>query len=91
MGVRNKSCKECQANFNKNYYQGHTYERHKQDIKERKAEVRAKSREFVYQYLLEHPCEHCGESDPRVLEFHHVSGKDMAITTMTASGYSIGK
>jgi hypothetical protein len=89
LGVRNRSCKDCQSGFNKSYYQGDTYERHKEDIKERKAAARETAKDFVYQYLLTHPCEMCGETDPIVLEFHHVGGKDMTITTMTGGGYSM--
>jgi hypothetical protein len=83
LGVRNRSCKDSQSGFNKSYYQGDTYERHKEDIKERKAAARETAKDFVYQYLLTHPCEMCGETDPIILEFHHVGGKDMTITTMT--------
>ena len=43
----------------------------------------------MYDYLATHPCEECGESDVRVLEFHHVGGKDMAVSAMVSGGYSI--
>ena len=39
-------------------------------------------REYLWNYLLTHPCAHCGEADPIVLEFHHIGGKDMAISEM---------
>ena len=51
--------------------------------------ARAVAREFVYQYLLAHPCERCGETDPRVLEFHHVGEKDAEITRLISGGWSI--
>ena len=45
------------------------------------------AREFAYQYLLSHPCTSCGESDPAVLEFHHLGQKDKEIGRMIAQGY----
>jgi len=45
--------------------------------------------EYVWNYLLKHPCERCGESDPVVLEFHHLHSKDMAISKLVASTTNI--
>ena len=79
LGVRNKTCKDCQPVFNKIYYEGDAKKKHLKQVKERTAVAREAAREHVYEYLLHHPSELCGEADPRVLEFHHVSEKDMAI------------
>jgi hypothetical protein len=89
LGIRHPTCRECQKPFRKNWYEGDAHERHLQQVRERKHEVRKVAREYVYQYLLSHPCSQCGEADPRVLEFHHVGGKDMAVSEMVAGGYSI--
>ena len=92
LGIRNKACKKCMYEFNKNYYQGDdAHEKHLKQVKERTEAARAAGKEYVYQYLLTHPCEHCGETDPRVLEFHHrePSEKDMDVTHMLSGGYSI--
>ena len=76
LGVRNKACKVCMGEFNKQYYQGDTYEQHKEDIKERKAVSRETARDFVYQYLLIHPCEMCGEVDPVCTSSEHLGQRE---------------
>ena len=89
LGIRHPTCRDCQHQFNKAYFEGPAKERHLQQVKDRKKQARQVAREFIYGYLSEHPCEICGESDPRVLEFHHIGGKDMAISVMVAGGYSV--
>ena len=89
LGVRNKACKGCQHSFNKTYYEGDAKDIHLQKVKERSESAREVAREFVYQYLLSHPCSQCGETDPRVLEFHHVGNKDTEITRLVSGGWSV--
>lgn len=89
LGVRHPTCRNCAHAFNKEYYDGDAKERHLRQIRQRTEVAREAAREYVYQYLLIHPCEQCGESDPRVLEFHHVGQKDMTITRMVTGGFSI--
>ena len=96
LGIRHQTCRECIHKFNKKYFEGDAKERPLANVKERKDLARQVAREYVYNYLLTHPCEGklpngqpCRENDPRVLEFHHVKGKDMAVAAMVAGGYSI--
>jgi hypothetical protein len=84
--------------FNRKYYQGEAGKKHLEQVKERTDKARAAAKEYVYQYLLTHPCvgpdrKGCpyNETDPQVLEFHHrdKSKKDMDVTHMLSGGYSI--
>ena len=91
LGIRHNTCRECKHGFDKKYFEGPAKERHLQQVKERKDAARQVAREFAYNYLLNHPCEECGESDVRVLEFHHTTGKDMAVAAMVSAGYSVDR
>jgi 5-methylcytosine-specific restriction endonuclease McrA len=91
LGIRHPTCKECQKGFRRNWYEGSAKEKHKENVHARKRIVREEAREFVYQYLSEHPCSQCGESDPVALEFHHVEGKDRAVSELVAGGYSVDR
>ena len=80
--IRHHICKECQKPFQRAWYQGETKERHKKNVYERKVQMREEAREYVWNYLATHPCQWvnedgkvCGESNPVVLEFHHIHGK----------------
>ena len=49
-----------------------------------------KYRQFIYNYLLQHPCVDCGEPDPVVLEFDHVRGiKRGHISQLVNNSFSI--
>lgn len=69
-------CKGCRRDFDNNTYQNNP---------ERKASIRRQMKErsltlkkFIRQYLSEHPCVDCGQSDPDLLEFDHVTGTKVA-------------
>jgi hypothetical protein len=85
---RHAVCKPCTAKRSNSWYYANK-ENHIKNVMVRTKEYRQSAREYVWDYLSTHPCEHCGESNPIVLEFHHKSGKDLAISTMVARAYAV--
>ena len=66
-------CRDCQKIYRREWYLANQQLEIKRN-REQKAARRDKAREWVWKYLLAHPCVDCGESDPVVLEFDHVTG-----------------
>ncbi len=90
LGIRHKTCRDCQSSRQKQWYEKRKDE-HKKNVLVRKVSARQEARQFVLDYLSAHPCIQCGESDPMVLEFHHVGGKEREISFMITGGYPIAK
>src|SRR5512146_2269108 len=85
LGIRHKTCRNCQNEYQRSWYQKHR-DLHLIKVQTRKANVRLEARQFVLEYLSTYACTECGESDPMVLEFHHLQGKDREISVMIAGG-----
>jgi hypothetical protein len=80
-------CRECFAEANaRNYRKNH--EREKARIYKYITERRAQVREKIIEYLREHPCVDCGESDIVVLEFDHVGDKVADVSVYAGGGRS---
>ena len=88
LGIRHPTCRECHKIYRKGWYESHK-EEHLANVYNRKKDRIQEAREYVWNYLSTHPCVDCGESDPVVLEFDHVRGKDKNISVMAGQGYSI--
>jgi hypothetical protein len=89
LGLRHPTCRECISGHQKKYFSGDAHDRHLQQVKDRKHAVRDVAREFVLDYLSTHPCSQCGETDSRVLEFHHEHSKEYPVSAMINGGYPI--
>lgn len=88
LGVRWGICRECKRKQQAQWYENHK-EEHLKNVRRNTSNARDAARQYVLDYLNQHPCSECGESDPQVLEFDHLSGKTKDISVMVAQGYSL--
>lgn len=63
-------CKQCKAEHDHKYY-SRNREAHYQRIKRLLAQNKSK----LFEYLKTHPCVDCGEKNPIVLEFDHITNE----------------
>ena len=93
LGIRHNTCRECMKWFNRRYFKGSAHEEHLKNVRERKQVALEVARQYVQDYLSTHPCVQCGESDPRVLEFHHrnANEKDMDVAYAVGGGWSVAR
>lgn len=76
-GRRSSRCKPC-----KNLYD-REYSKTKLDKLKRRVKIkirRSRNSEYILNYLKSNPCIDCGESDPIVLEFDHITNKKFNIS-----------
>jgi hypothetical protein len=67
---RSSWCRECfKTYWDKRYYENHEHYRNSHN--ESREKLRERNARKVFEYLANHPCINCGESDPIVLEFDH--------------------
>ena len=85
---RHAVCKECTAKrSSKWYYQNQ--DRQKENVRRNNQNYREQARQYILAYLLTHPCSECGETDPRVLEFHHEGEKSNEVSRLIGRGASL--
>ena len=70
-------CRYCQSSLHREYYDSNRSKRKKQ-IRDRAAIHKRAAREYVLNYLSNHPCVDCGEKNRVVLQFDHVRGEKFA-------------
>jgi hypothetical protein len=83
-GTRAPWCKPCYNAYERAVHAGSPQKRAK-SIQQSKDRLN-RNREYIWQYLLSHPCITCGEGDPIVLEFDH---RDGVIKTETVGNLMI--
>lgn len=71
---RHSYCYECGRAYHREWYKRNK-PKARARVNKRTKELRGERRKFVWDYLLQHPCVDCGESDPVVLDFDHVRGE----------------
>ena len=89
-GKKHPECKECRSKQERRYYELNREERIAYTIKTNQTKV-IRNRQFVLDYLGNHPCIDCGETDIRVLEFDHREPKEKlsGVMRLVAGKYSL--
>lgn len=81
-------CKQCRKEYHREHYAKNRDKRITQ-IKASKVNARERICQYIIDYLLQHPCVDCGESDPIVLDFDHQGDKSFNISTWYRYQYSM--
>jgi hypothetical protein len=84
-GIRQSHCKQCASRLIRAHYLAHK-EYYIKKAHVRNVRVRTAIRNYVWGFLKDHPCDDCGEADPIVLEFDHISEKQDDIGNMVKYG-----
>jgi len=85
IGLRSSSCRACKKKQQRTWYLDHQ-DQEKERVRRRRITARDEAREYIWNYKKSHPCEQCGESDPVVLDFHHVRGKGANVGRLIQDG-----
>lgn len=82
------SCKECDKSAWKKWYSNpENRKKHIENAKRFIPRTREGVKLFIIEYLKQHPCIDCGETDVVVLDFDHRDNKTVGISVMTYKNY----
>jgi hypothetical protein len=81
-------CRKCSNKKSKEYYRKNK-KKHYEIVKKNNKRYIERNREFVYQYLLKHPCVDCDEANPILLDFDHVKEKIIEVSKLYRDAFSI--
>ncbi len=76
-------CKQCRKIIDFEFYKNNP--QIKREKKERSKITKERNNNYLYQFLLNHPCVDCKESDPVVLDFDHLFDKKGNVSEMAES------
>jgi len=79
-GRRDTYCRTCRAEYKQEHY-AKNRSRYIANAAARNAREHERRTQFLVDFLSRHPCVDCGEDDPIVLEFDHLSDKVFNIST----------
>ena len=80
-------CRDCNKARSRQYYTDNK-EKHLAVVRVKQITRLQGLQQKLGEYLLEHPCVDCGNSDVRVLDFDHLGDKFMDVTMMVKDGFS---
>lgn len=85
---RDNLCRAHRREYQQEWYRKNR-ETHLRRVHLNNVAVRERNTSLLLNYLLKHPCQDCGESNPLVLEFDHVRGvKAKDISNMVQQAWS---
>jgi hypothetical protein len=64
-------CKACQRAYSKEHYAART-DYYAAKAKRNNPKYLERNKQYVLEYLVEHPCVDCGETDVEILQFDHI-------------------
>lgn len=84
-------CKECKRIVQRNWY-ARNKERHVANVARRRRAAETEIIKRILQYLTQHPCADCGETNPVLLEFDHVRGEKVnSVCNLISRGFGWDK
>ena len=88
-GSRSPWCKSCFSQYEKKLWR-ESETRRKSNINSNRIR-RLRNQQYLWEYLANHGCETCGESDPVVLQFDHINKNEkvIGISHAVSSSYSL--
>ena len=78
-GQKDTYCRPCRAEYKQEHYRANK-QRYIAAARQRNKALLEERTHFLVDFLREHPCVDCGESDPVVLEFDHLRDKKFGIS-----------